>query len=65
MGKSKKDSTSKRVKVIGHEQWKTHIQGRLKIFKSYEPRIGILTFIKSGYNQSSILLILSAIKRPN
>ena len=40
MGKSKKDSTSKRVKVIGHEQWKNPHTGRLKIFKSYEPRIG-------------------------
>lgn len=33
MGKSKKDSTSKRVKVIGHEQWKNPHTGEVENFQ--------------------------------
>ena len=33
MGKSKKDSTSKRVKVIGHEQWKNPHTGEVEDFQ--------------------------------
>lgn len=33
MGKSKKDNTSKRVKVIGHEQWKNPHTGEVEDFQ--------------------------------